>query len=52
MNGACPSLFVPWCDPTYGSRVTESLDIAASLLTQEAKVELGIVGLTNQKPDP
>ena len=52
INGAFPSLFVPWCDPTYGNRVTESLYIAASLLTQEAKVELGIVGLANQKPNP
>ena len=52
MNGAFPSLFVSWCDPTYGNRVTESLDIAASLLTQEAKVELGIVGLTNQETNP
>lgn len=51
-NGAFPSLFVPWRDPTYGNRVTESLDIAASLLTQNAKVELGIVGLANQKPKP
>ena len=52
MNGAFPSLFVPWRDPTYGNRVTESLDIAASLLTQEAKGELGIVGLVNQNPNP
>ena len=52
MNGAFPSLFVPWRDPTYGNRVTESLDIAASLLTQEAKGELGIVGLINQNPNP
>ncbi len=52
MNGAFPSLFVPWSDPTYGNRVTESLDIAASLLTQEAKGELGIVGLINQNPNP
>lgn len=52
MNGAFPSLFIPWCDPTYGNRVVEKLDIAASLLTQEAKVELGIVGLTNQEPNP
>ena len=52
MNGALPSLFVPWRDPTYGNRVTESLDIAASLLTQEAKGELGIVGLVNQNPNP
>lgn len=52
MNGAFPSLFVPWCDPAYGNRVVEKLDIAASLLTQEAKVELGIVGLTNQNPNP
>ncbi len=52
MNGAFPSLFVPWRDPTYGNRVIESLDIAASLLTQEAKGELGIVGLINQNPNP
>ena len=52
MNGAFPSLFVPWRDPTYGNRVTESLDIAASLLTQEAKGELGIVGLIKQNPNP
>ena len=52
MNGAFPSLFVPWRDPTYGNRVTESLDIAASLLTQEAKSELGILGLINQNPNP
>ncbi len=49
MNGAFPSLFVPWHDPTYGNRVVEKLDIAASLLTQEAKVQLGIVGLINQR---
>ena len=49
MNGAFPSLFVPWFDPTYGNRVVEKLDIAASLLTQEAKVQLGIVGLINQR---
>ena len=52
MNGAFPSLFVPWRDPTYGNRVTESLDIAACLLTQEAKGELGIVGLIKQNPNP
>ncbi len=52
MNGAFPSLFVPWSDPTYGNRVTESLDIAASLLTQEAKNELEIVGLVKQNSNP
>lgn len=49
MNGAFPSLFVPWHDPTYCNSVTEKLDVAASLLTQEAKIELGIVGLINHK---
>ncbi len=49
MNGAFPSLFVPWHDPTYCNSVTEKLDVAASLLTQEAKIELGIVWLINHK---
>ena len=45
MNGAFPSLFVAWGDPTCGNRLPGNRKAAENLLTQKAKVDLGLVKL-------
>ena len=42
MNGAFPSLFVPWGDPTCGNRLTDNRETAKNLLTHEARYDLGL----------
>ena len=42
MNGAFPSLFVPWGDPTCGNRLSGNREAVENLLTQEAKSDFGI----------
>ncbi len=42
-NNEFPSLFVPWGDPTCGKRLPENRKAVESLLTQEARTDLGIV---------
>ena len=47
MNDEFPSLFVPWRDPTCGNRLSGKREAVENLLTQEAKIDLGIA-----KPKP
>ena len=42
MNGAFPSLFIPWGDPTCGNRLSGNREPVENLLTQEAKSDIGI----------
>lgn len=42
MNGAFPSLFIPWRDPTCGNRLTDNREAIEKLLTQETRSDLGL----------
>ena len=42
MNGAFPSLFVPWGDPSCGNRLSGNRNPIENLLKQEAKSDFGI----------
>ena len=42
MNGAFPSLFVPWGDPTCGNRLSANSEAVENLLTHEARRDLGL----------
>ena len=42
MNGAFPSLFVPWGDPTCGNRLSANSKAVENLLTHEARRDLGL----------
>lgn len=42
LNGAFPSLFVPWRDSTCGGRLPGNREAIENLLTQEAKADLGV----------
>lgn len=42
MNGAFPSLFVPWGDPTCGNRLSTNSEAVENLLTHEARRDLGL----------
>lgn len=42
MNGAFPSLFVPWGEPTCGNRLSTNSEAVENLLTHEARRDLGL----------
>ena len=42
MNGAFPSLFIPWRDPTCGNRLSDNSEAVENLLTHEARQDLGL----------
>ena len=41
MNGAFPSLFIPWRDPTCCNRLSDNREAVENLLTHEARQDLG-----------
>ena len=42
-----PSLFVPWGDPSYGNCGLKGFQSAENMLSQEARLDLGIVKSEN-----
>ena len=42
LNGAFPSLFIPWRDPTCGGLIPGNREAVENLLTAEARSSLGL----------